>query len=458
MLKTYQVPEKNLGTLEAKIAKLAKRCLRAGIAAPVLAVGTCTEVKLAPDEITGLSKIRRVYEVTLDSPERPKIEGYEFIATLSPVTDESGHTLGNVLRAVPGQEVPAHFRNATNYCDHCKTERRRNETFIIASADGYRQIGRNCLANYLGLGDPHGIAELAEILIAAGELCGMAEEDDGFGFGGSLYHERFDMEEVLTYGACCIRLYGWLSRKSAEEFFKTSTAARTQLWMFGTQKAREEFEHKLIPNEADKNLACETIEWLGTLGQPTDDYLYNLSLLAQAVTITKKNMGIAISGINAYSRAKEREIRRNAQIESDANSQFIGDVGERMDFTAVVLYVTTFSNDFGTTFFYKMKQGDNVLVYFASNDMQWEQGQTIAFKATIKKHDVRDGVNQTVVTRAKLKGYEMSKDEKKAVRKLNHVAKYVWEFGFRPDVIDDLIAKFQTGKFAVESKEESPAQ
>lgn len=439
-LKTYKVPEENLDVLQTRIARLVRRCKRIKVEAPVLTVGTFEEIRYKNE--AGFDRIRRVYSVTLQSAGRPKIHGFEFAAVISPVTDEDGKLLGNVLRRVPGfdAELPKRFREATNYCDHCKTDRRRNETFIIygptAHGTGYRQIGRNCLANYLGLTDPEQYAELAQILISADELCEMSEDRDGR-FGGSGTPERVPLDEVLAVAAAAIRLYGWLSRKSAREFEKQATADRVGAWIFGSSKTRDEFEHKLTPTEEDKKLAEDTFEWLGTITDTENDYRYNLSLLAKAVSITGKNFGIAVSAINAYSKEKEIAIRRNARIQSDAKSEFIGTVGERIKIeNAVVLYTTTFETDYGVTHFFKLKAGDNIIVYFASNQL-WQQGETIpSVTARVKKHEVREdkrdplapGVKQTVITRATLPKPEPTPEQKKAKKGIAKLRRLMKQF------------------------------
>lgn len=431
MENTYQVPEQNLDKLRAQMNKLTRRCNRAKIAAPVMTVGDYREVEYTVEEDNFRTKrIRRVYAVTLVSEGRPKINGYEFAAVLSPVADEQGNLVGNVLRQVPGfeGEIPERFRSATNYCDHCKTSRRRLETFVIANESGFRQIGRNCLALYLGLTDPEIFAQIAQILIDAHDLMGMAE-DEGFGGGGSSALDRYLMSEVLEVAASAIRQYGWLSGKSAREFEKTSMAQRVRDWMFGGPKARENFEHKLTVNEDDKALVAETIEWLGMIDpKMADDHMLNLSLLSRATAVRSKDFGIAVSAISAYSREKERTIRRNARIESDKNSQFIAQVGERVVFeNVIVLYTTTFESDFGVTHFYKMKQGENLVVYFASNDMGWSQGDVVAkFTARVKKHEVREEIKQTVITRVTFPKPELTPEQKVAKKyalKLRRIAK-----------------------------------
>ncbi len=446
MQATYKVPEANLEVLRQRLAKIARRCNRIKVQAPVLTVGAFEDIKYNDE---GRERIRRVYTVTLDSQERPKIDGFEFAAVISPVTDEEGKLLGNILRMVPGFEgqLPERFRQATNHCDHCNTDRKRLETFVIASTDGYRQVGRNCLANYLGLTNPHALAELAQILIDADDLMGMSEDEGGFG-GGSVIN-RFAVDDILQLAASAIRQYGWLSNKSAREFEKTSASQRVQSWIFGGKKERDAFEFPLTLTDEDKALASETESWLESLSIHTDnDYLYNLSLLSQATSVTGKNFGILVSAINAYSKEKERTIRRNARIQSDAKSEFVGTVGERITIeNAIVVYATEFESQFGVTHFYKMKSGDNLFVYFASTKM-FEQGETIpTLTARVKKHENREDkynqgefVKQTVITRASLPKPpkpELTPEQKiakKAIAKLRKVQRTLPNHG--PSIIE----------------------
>lgn len=439
MENTYQVPEANLDTLKRRLEKIARRCRRIKVAEPVLTVGQPTDHEYTVRNQFGedVKRIRLIFPVTLNSPERPKIEGYEFAAVISPVTDEDGKHLGNILRMVPGfaGTLPERFRQASNLCEHCNTDRRRLETFVIANSDGFKQVGRNCLANYLGLTNPHMLAELAELLIDAHDLMSMSEDADGFGcLSGA--QERVSVEDVLQVAASAIRQYGWLSNKSAREFEKQSTSQRVSEWIFGGPKTRENFEHALKVSEEDKTLATETESWLETLAgnAQENDYLYNLSLLAQASSVTAKNFGILISAINAYSREKERAIRRNARVQEDSKSDFIGTVGERITIeNATVIYTTTFESDYGVTHLFKFKAGDNVLVYFASNPM-FEQGEVIpSMIARVKAHENRvdkynaQGVRQTIITRASLPKPPKpeltpeQKTAKKAIAKLRKV-------------------------------------
>lgn len=51
--------------------------------------------------------------------------------------------------------------------------------------------------------------------------------------------------------------------------------------------------------------------------------------------------------------------------------------------------------------FYKFKDAaGNIIVNFSSNEQGWKQGDTVTIKATVKKHEEREGIKQTKLTRA----------------------------------------------------------
>ncbi len=127
---TFEVPECNLATLQERIAKLAKRGRKLGASQPGITVtGQRDEPIKEFDAMTREYKVvgfRRVFTVELTG-EAPTIPGWVLIGVI-----EHGDTeLGNVIRVVPGQECPKQFRTVGSWCDHCKTSRRRLETFVL---------------------------------------------------------------------------------------------------------------------------------------------------------------------------------------------------------------------------------------------------------------------------------------------------------------------------------------
>jgi hypothetical protein len=101
----------------------------------------------------------------------------------------------------------------------------------------------------------------------------------------------------------------------------------------------------------------------------------------------------------ATENAARREERMAARREADLKSQHIGAVGERREFEITCNKTLEFNGRFGVTYLNICKQGDDVVIYKGSNPLK--QGEAIRVKATIKAHDEREGVKQTIISRPK---------------------------------------------------------
>jgi len=98
------------------------------------------------------------------------------------------------------------------------------------------------------------------------------------------------------------------------------------------------------------------------------------------------------------SRVAEWAEKRAAEQAALANSQHIGVVGERREFTLTVDRVFSFENAYGVSYINICHDADNnVVVYKGSKG--WERGETLRVKATVKEHSVRDDVAQTLIQR-----------------------------------------------------------
>jgi len=429
----YRVPEANFTELQNRIGKLNKRAVKLGCDLITLTQVGEEEVPVYAkdfdgltlrDRITGnpvISHYRKVLHIKIEG-QAPKLAGWEFVAVIEPIWDDKGNMLGNILRNVPGASaVPEQYRKAESFCDHCKTKRIRHQTFVLLNEAGdSKQVGRNCLRDFLGHTDPERYCSLAEMLMEAQELA-MGSEDEEF-FGAGVRHvDRFEAEEILALTACSVRTVGWRSNKTAREFGTISTSGEVSNWIYAKPHERSKWKFPLIPSDEDKATAKEVVEWLSKLqDRPNlNDYLYNLSLLGQGARFTTKNFGLACSAIPTYLREMEQEINRRKRFEDDKNSQYVSEVGKRDKLTLILVYTRDWEGEFGVTHFYKFKdEAGNVVVWFSSS-VYWNPatkqdinvGDTIVVNATVKRHEEREGVKQTIVTRCT---EWKSKEQKKA--------------------------------------------
>ena len=108
----------------------------------------------------------------------------------------------------------------------------------------------------------------------------------------------------------------------------------------------------------------------------------------------------------ALARAEERLVkaqqRREERITAEREgSRHVGAIGERREFTLTVNKVFSFESIYGMTYINICKDVDgNVIVYKGTNS--FEEGETVRVKATVKAHEERDGVAQTLIARPKV--------------------------------------------------------
>ena len=88
-----------------------------------------------------------------------------------------------------------------------------------------------------------------------------------------------------------------------------------------------------------------------------------------------------------------------------SNSEYIGEEKERLrDLHVTLVGSRTVESCYGTSILYTFKMGDNVLTWFCSGaglDEDIKNGDTVLLTGTVKKHQIYNGVKQTVLNRCK---------------------------------------------------------
>lgn len=125
-----------------------------------------------------------------------------------------------IVRTMPGQETPKEFWTRGPKCDHCKHNRRRNNTYVVRHEDGrHMQVGSTCIEDFLGI---HAVKclPMVDIRLAAEGLLG----EEGGAFGGKV--NAYSLEEFLSWVVKDIRENGWVSRAQAYESGRLASADR----------------------------------------------------------------------------------------------------------------------------------------------------------------------------------------------------------------------------------------
>jgi hypothetical protein len=400
MKKTYEILASLFESAFLVVTKANKRAAKIG-AAPI----TMTTVRFFEKTFyrEGLLEkvpyIVRYVEVEIEG-ETPKFAGWTFLAVL-----DHSHETGTVVRAAPEAVIPEQFWAAKPVCEHCRENRRRKDTYIVQHDDGtIKQIGSTCIQDFLGGQDPQvAIAALKNLTEICGFLGGAGDED---GFGGPRGEFRVETSYWLRASVAEIRMNGFLGNAKARDEGKESSSSRISSYFFGTEFEERERASQFWSQVTDEDgeVASKLVEWTKTLQVRADDsFLNNVKIVASSSSLGHKDFGIATASVIAYN----REISRRAEAAHDAAySQYVGEVGKRQVFEATLVVLKSWDGDYGMTFFHKFIDATgNVMVWFGSGNLyhfgadEVKVGEKVTFKATVKAHNDRQGVRQTILNR-----------------------------------------------------------
>jgi hypothetical protein len=383
------VKVRSLTAFEATIARLARKAKRLGVPAPTYrVVGESTEearlhvIDERESRFIGTETVI-VHDVIVDVATVAVPGNWRFVARLETVKGNS-----NIIFAAPGESVPSEFRASGCKCDHCGVSRYRKDTFVVANADRYMQVGSTCLTDFLDGHDTRGVANLFAFLGDIYTVLDNWREDECGGWqGGSA---AFDLRKLVSESIMATRKFGWLSKSRAYENGGTPTADRVRYAKKG----------ELAPDEEALAQADEVIGYFASLHLTDEDeqLAHNAHAIACAGYVSDRGFGLACALPICHRIALKKAAWEAEKALARANSQHVGEVGKRQEFTATVKRVVVSSGYYGINVMTIMEDDKgNVLV---GKDLGAKEGERITFTATIKEHSEFNGVKQTKLLRA----------------------------------------------------------
>lgn len=322
----------------------------------------------------------------------PKLNGWTFVAKIDHAED------GNVLTHVPGEstDLPAKFRTDKSRCDHCKKNRKRNDTFVVRedATGNLRRIGRTCLREYIGNDD------VATAIKAIDLLVEMRRWRTTGAWGSA---PMLSTSYVLASAAAVVRVdRRFISRKQDAEVntaSKTLNAVNLRSAVTVTSRATERDLYAPTPEDFDK--ASAVIEWAKTIDpKSTSEYLSNIRAALSDPGVPMKRWGLVVSAIEAH----RRDTQRIPMGTPAARSGYVGTVGDKVTVNATVTFKTTFDGYYGTTTLISFRLNDGrECKWFASNPPHLNVGDKVTVSGRVKKHDTYKGHAQTVLARCSVR-------------------------------------------------------
>jgi hypothetical protein len=400
---SYRIHEVNMDAARALVEKVNRKARRYGLSEYTLTVSEPIEVpvmrKSLFHHIDGSVDPEPIgfdlyFDVQLVG-EMPQIDGYTFVGVLDYTEDA-----GVITRPVPGVDVDLSIhRVRPNECDHCHKNRNRNETYVLMNAEGdTMQVGSTCIQPYMGL-TVSGLAWLSGEPFA--ELEEMREPSES----GPRPKPRYSVDYIIRAACAVETVFGFVS-KAAAAFDQTPTVSYVYDLISPptTGRAAEEFQKwaRRIDQDKAEEKAAIVRDFAKTI-EGNSEYAENMRTLANGETVNSRNIGLLVSAVGAYNRAMGDVIKREAK----KVSEFVGNVGDKIDIVGTVERSFTFENSFsyygGMSEILIIRGEDgNVYKWKASTATDFEVGDRVSGKATIKAHEDYKGEKQTTVTRAKL--------------------------------------------------------
>lgn len=397
----YVIPEQNLGVLETKLEKLNKKAKKLNKLPITFRHISRKEVK-RKDEYGLASWIDVYHTIQLEGVEPVADGGWEFLATIQ--HDKNGN--GNIVRKVPGADDidTQTYRHTPSHCAHCKKQRSRNDTYLVKSAAGeILQIGKTCIKDFLGHGDPHAIASWLEMFIQAEMLFSDAEDME---WGGSYRETHCELVVFMAFVSEAVKRFGWVSRTAASQCMfdpKTPTVSVVESNLCDLRSHKEEIRKRaFLPSDEARSEAAVALAWgrekFGKVDPSTlNDYEFNLRVAIANDTLEMRNTGIVASLIAAYKKEMEQEYLRKNELVT--NEYFAAPKEKIEGVKCTLVSVRAFEDMWGDRYLHKFKtESGHILIWWTSTD-PWDEHQDYVIKGTVKANEEYNGNKQTVLTR-----------------------------------------------------------
>lgn len=401
---TYTIPESKRTEIEKLVNRFSKKAAKYGKAFSVN-YGEPYAKEVAVYSI-GLDPVTGAQSKHLDHT--MMIEAFD-LEIDSDIIQNDGYTVaaqvehlegGNIVTVFEG-DIKAEWIHSDCRCEHCKTNRIRKLTYIVRKGEEELQVGKTCLKDYCGI-DPQLMGlrnQLTDILLN--------EDVDYYDFGKGGVEWAYDTTEIL---ALAIRAY------KKQGYIKSDRPNSNK------DTIREMVDSNVHPTEAEMAQAEAMAKAIkGLDDKDAISFLLNDTRTLIRTTYCKRNhFGYIAYAPVAYEKL-QKELAKKAEWEAEHQkqmaSEYVGEVGNRItvDISEMTL-VTSWPSRYGTTVLYKfVTTGGDVLVWFASELFgKWVvRGGKQDFvdardldikriKATVKAHNERDGVKQTIINRVKV--------------------------------------------------------
>jgi hypothetical protein len=255
---------------------------------------------------------QKFYTIKLHG-DTPRIVGadgntWEFVGVITP--SQQGKALLKLTPQAGDTEGIRKLYSANPYyCDHCKKVRQRNETFIVHHGNDYKQVGRNCLKDFVGGADPNALLTFFAFFSDPAALqARLAAHTGGGGGGPGRYMEYFTPKEILIATLAVVDNRGTYVSSKSETGVSTASEVRDVLWgrTVGTDQTWSEKIHTRMEQPDIGKQADDIIAWFKSLPKTEVDantFYQNIKVMVDENAVEGRQVGYIVGMYPAWRRA-----------------------------------------------------------------------------------------------------------------------------------------------------------
>ena len=394
----YHVPANKVGQLKAEVLRLNKKAKKLNTPGDFLtiAVGSpYVKSEYETNPFTGAEeRVTRVLcDVTI-SGQVPCVvndgDDFEVLCILQRVkgTNPQRNLIISPKRDFFQGEAfsSVHFANNPINCDHCGQNRKRNYGMVIRHNGEVKVIGKTCRDDYFS-------KDTAQLLWGLWNI--RHELDACFDESGC----TFKGGDLDTLSYLCKVLHVLSDSAFVPMSQEGMGTPPTRILVDDTNWA------DVMGDYYPK--ALELLNWAKSR-EVKNEFDENLKTAALSLTASSLTKGLLCFLGVAKDREEQRALEKAKQAEQTKDSDFVGEIKQRLEFAVTLTTHRTTEGHYGTTNIWGMvDDSGNVLTWFASsgvddfyNDRNEPLiGESIKIKGTVKDHTVFREKKQTILNR-----------------------------------------------------------
>lgn len=343
---------------------------------------------------------KTIQVVDIDITGEYKIPGWIFVASLEWIPEART----NLIKRVDSNlEIPANYLSSTD-CEHCHSNRDRKYTVVIYNekTKEFKQVGKQCVKDYIG-------ADVEDYLSYLSLFTSMTQWFNSLPKEGHNKEDSvFKVNDILAQTIEEVNHHGYVSQQTIANWYDKNGYDCEMCPLEKTSSQVYKIMNKLTgcssyelvrPSYEVTNETWNRVESIKHFIKElvdNNDYIHNIKALVESEYADNSKLGLVVSSVGYYS----RETAAREAAEKESISEYIGDIGDKIEFTSKPVVVSSFENEYGVSILYKFIDNENVIIWRTNKYLDPEVAYKI--KATIKEHSDFRNVKQTVITRGKI--------------------------------------------------------